>query len=85
MKFPSMPSSDDEKSVNVKLPIPLLQIATSKDLHRVLTADQFAVKLIEFLGPEADAPPSPLSPAWVSAAVWRLWPAWPVGRTTPAR
>ncbi len=39
----------------------LLQITTSGDLHRVLTADDFAVKLIEFLGPEADAPPSPLA------------------------
>ncbi len=39
----------------------LPQIATSGDLDRVLSADQFAVRLIEFLGPEADAPPSPLA------------------------
>jgi len=38
----------------------LLQVATSGDLHRVLSAEEVADRLREFLGPEAGAP-SPLA------------------------
>jgi glutamate-ammonia-ligase adenylyltransferase len=39
----------------------LLQVATSGDLHRVLSAEEIADRLREFLGLEADGVPSPLA------------------------
>src|SRR5258705_14013979 len=39
----------------------LLQVAASGDLHRVLSAEEIADRLREFLGSEADRSPSPLA------------------------
>ena len=39
----------------------LLQVATSGDLHRVLSAEEISARLIDFLGAEASAAPSPLA------------------------
>ena len=39
----------------------LLQVATSGDLHRVLSAEEIADRLREFLGPEGAGAPSPLA------------------------
>ena len=39
----------------------LLQVAGSGDLHRVLSAEEITARLVEFLGAEAEAPPSPLA------------------------
>ncbi len=40
----------------------LLQVASAGDLHRVLSAEEIADRLRQFLGPEVDTPPSSL--AW---------------------
>jgi glutamate-ammonia-ligase adenylyltransferase len=39
----------------------LLQVATSGDLHRVLSVEEISSKLCDFQGPDASGPPSPLA------------------------
>ncbi len=48
-------------SAILRYPEWLLQVAAEGSLHRVLTPEEIAGKLCDFLGPEASSPPSPLA------------------------
>src|SRR3984893_14697729 len=48
-------------SAILRYPEWLLQVAAGGNLHRVLTAEEMAGKLCDFLGPDAPSPPSPLA------------------------